>query len=147
MAWSLEDRFRTAENEAIIAFIERENPSAHDDVAGVLTESAKGLPDVQWYCPDVHRYAYVVLHTRSNRIFGIAFSMSGLAYRLPPGTIPEAVTEGGKVYSEIGDEWVLVQAWKPEETMAVTRNRLKRWCKIAHDYAGGSKAAGRSSCS
>jgi hypothetical protein len=139
----LEDRFRTAENAAIIAFIEREHPSAHDDVASVLIESAKGLPDVQWYCPDVHRYAYVVLHTRSHRIFGIAFSMSGLAYRFPPGTIPEAVAAGGKVSAEIGDEWVLVQPWQPGAPRTATQERLKRWCKIAHDYAVGSTAAGR----
>ena len=44
MAWSLDGRFRTAENKEIIAFIERENPSAHDNVAGQLTDSAnKGV--------------------------------------------------------------------------------------------------------
>lgn len=144
MAWSLDDRFRTAENEAVLAFIERENPSAHDDVASVLTESARSLPDVQWYCPDVHRYAYVVLHTRGNRIFGIAFGMSGLAYRLPPGTIPGAVAEGGKVYPDIGEEWIVFQPWQPGESRTAMGERLKQWCEIAHDYAVGSKAADRS---
>lgn len=144
MPWSLDDRFRIAENHAVLAFIEHGNPSAHDDVASVLMESARGLPDVQWYCPDVHRYAYVVLHTGGKRIFGIAFGMTGLAYRLPPGAIAEAVAEGGKLSLEIGEEWVTVQPWRPGESRTVTGEKLKRWCKIAHDYAVGSRAAGRS---
>ena len=135
MPWSLDDRFRTAENQAIIAFIERENPSAHDNVASALTDSAKGLPDVQWYCPDSWAYAYVVLHTRSNRIFGIAFSMRGLAFRLPARVIPEAVADGGEVYSEIGDEWVL---WRVDNPI-----QLNRWCKVVHDYSVGSRAVDR----
>jgi hypothetical protein len=40
MAWNLDDRFRTPENRAILAFIERVNPSAHDDVSSVLIQSA-----------------------------------------------------------------------------------------------------------
>ena len=133
-AWSLDGKFRTQENEEVVAFIERKNPSAHDEVAGELINSAKGLPDVQWYCPDKWRYAYVVLHTRSNRIFGIAFGMSGLAFLLPAEMIPEAVAVGGEIYPAIGDQWILWQDNKP-------RN-MTRWCKLAHDYAVGSKAPG-----
>jgi hypothetical protein len=46
MAWDLDDRFRTPENRAILAFIERANPSAHDDVASILIHSAEDLRDV-----------------------------------------------------------------------------------------------------
>lgn len=67
--------------------------------------------------------------------------MSEIAYCLPPRMIPEAVAEGGKVYSEIGDEWVLFQPWRQDESKMVTEARLKRWCKIAHDYAVGAKAS------
>lgn len=112
-------------------------------MASALTDSAKGLPDVQWYCPDTWAYAYVVLHTRSNRIFGIAFGMGGLAFRLPARVIPEAVGDAGEVYSEIGDEWVLFPPWQVDKPRNMTQARLKRWCKVAHDYAVGSSALDR----
>jgi hypothetical protein len=134
MRWPLDHTFKTVENEAIIAFIEREQPSAHDDVASALIESAKGLTDVRWHCPDPHAYAYVVLHTRANTIFGIAFGMRSLAYRLPRDAIQDAVAEGGTVCAEIGDDWLLCQPWG----MPV---RLKHWCKTAHDHAVALRAA------
>lgn len=84
MPWPMDDRFRTPENQTVIAFIERENPSVHDDVASLLTDSAKGLSDVVWYCPDPPSYAYMLLRTSGHRIFGIAFGMSATAIRLDP---------------------------------------------------------------
>lgn len=142
MPWPLDDRFRIPDNQAILDFIQRVNPSAHDTVATVLTESAKGMSDVKWYCPDIHSYAYLVLHTQGNRIFGIAFGQSGLAYRLPRERVAEAVAEGGRVYSHIGDDWVLLEPWRPDEATEVTWARLKRWCKIAHDHAVAATHSG-----
>ena len=86
MPWPLDERFRIPENRAILDFVQRDNPSAHDDVATVLTESAKGMSDAGWYCPDVQSYAYVVLHTQGDRIFGIAFGAvaAGRAHRSHP---------------------------------------------------------------
>jgi len=143
MPWPVDERFRIPENRAILDFVQRDNPSAHDNVATVLTESAKGMSDAGWYCPDVQSYAYVVLHTQGNRIFGIAFSMSGLAYRLPPERVPGAVAEGGRVYPEIGDDWVVLDPWPPDEPPAVTFERLRHWCKIAHDHAVAPTKFGR----
>ena len=94
MSWPLDEKFVTPRNEAILAFIRREQPSAHDDVASVLTGSAKGLTGVQWYCRGVHRYAYILLHSGDNTIFGIAYGMQALAFRLPPAMIPGAVASG-----------------------------------------------------
>jgi hypothetical protein len=133
VSWPLDDKFLTARNAAILAFIRRQQPSAHSDVASVLTASAGGLAGVQWYCPDVHRYAYMVLHSRDNTIFGIAYGMQSLAFRLPPGMIPEAVTSGGSVDAAIGDEWVLFPPWG----QARPEGDLQRWCKIAYFYAAG----------
>ncbi len=134
MAWPLNAKFRIAENEDVLAFIERENPSAHDDVASVLTASAEGLPDVQWYCPDALSYAFMVLHTRDNRIFAIAFGMSGLAYRVPPKQIPEAAAEGGSPCSQIGADWILLAPWPRGAAPQAAAPNLRHWSKIAHDY-------------
>jgi hypothetical protein len=133
VAWPLDERFRTADNRAIVTFIERMNPSAHDDIASILISSAKDLPDVRWYCPDTARYAYVVLHTPRSRIFGIAFGMDALAFRLPRLLHPDALAADGTVYAEIDDEWI---QWR-RTTMLDT----KRWCKGAHDYAVGGETA------
>jgi hypothetical protein len=133
MAWPRDARFTIGTNADVLAFIERKQPSAHDDVASALMQSARGLSQVEWYCPDPHRYAYVVLHTRDNRIFGVAFGMSALAYRLPPGRIAEAVSEGGRVYAEIGDDWVAFEPWEGRDAAA----RLRRWCGVACAHARG----------
>lgn len=139
MLWPLEAKFRIAENEDVLAFIERENPSAHDNVASVLTDSANGLPDVQWYCPDVHAYAYMVLHTRDNRIFALAFGMNGLAYRVPPKMIPEALANCGSACSDIGADWVLIAPWPQGGAPQAAAPNHKLWCKIAHDYVAQLK--------
>ena len=131
MGWDLDPKFRIVDNRAILAFIERVNPSAHDDIATILIKSAEDLPDVKWYCPDTRRYAYVVLHTQ-HRIFGIAFGMAALAFRLPGALHPEALAAGGTLYAEIDEEWM---EWR-RTTMLDT----KRWCKAAHDYAIGGTA-------
>ncbi|MGQ0577840.1 MAG: hypothetical protein ACT4PQ_02890 [Betaproteobacteria bacterium] len=111
--------------------------SAHDEVADALRESARGLPDVESYCPNVHAYAYFVLHTRSNRIFGIAFGQRSLAYRLPQERIAEALAEGGSVCSEIGEDWVVLDPWRANGTAA------PKWCKLAHDHAVAPAASNR----
>ena len=126
MPWTLDARFKIPANKAVVAFIEREQPSAHDDIATALTNSAKGLSDAKWYCPDVHAYAYFVLHVASNRIFGIAFGMNGLAYRVPKQMGEAAIAEGGTPADTIGDEWFLFEPFQGE---------TNKWCKIAHEYA------------
>lgn len=93
----------------------------------MLTCSAEGLRDVRWYCPDTARYAYVVLHTGGQRIFGLAFGMSAIAFRLPAAVIPEAQQDGGRVDPAIGPDWVVWQGRAPSNS--------RRWCKLAHDHA------------
>jgi hypothetical protein len=102
-------------------------------VADALTNSARGLSDVQRYCPNVHAYAYFVLHTHDNRIFAIAFGQRALVYRLPCERIAEALAEGGSVQAEIGDDWILFDPW------ATSGGVAPKWCKIAHDFAVGAK--------
>ncbi len=125
MAWPLDARFKTPENANVLSFIARFNPSAHDEASSALTDSAHGLSDVAWYCPDAHAYAYVVLHARSRRIFGIAFGMSAVAFALPPDQITAAVQGSGKEYADIGPNWVVFGIGAD----------LRRWCKLAHDHA------------
>lgn len=134
MPWTIADPFKIAENKAVVDFILRHPAlSAHDDGAEALTRSAQGLPDVKRYCPDLHNYAYMVLHTSKKRIFGIAFGQQALAYRLPAERLKEAITEGGKICTEIGDDWAVFDPWQSEPTV-----NAGRWCKIAHDHAASA---------
>lgn len=123
MPWPLDSKFKIPENEAVLAFIEAENPSAHSDIASVLTDSAKGIKDVRWYCPDPHAYAYVVLYTRDHRIFGIACGMNTVAFRLPEPLMDEALKAGGQTDPRIGPDWIAFDFTAPSH-----------WCKAAHDY-------------
>lgn len=123
--WPLDPRFKTRENADVLDFIARVNPSAHDEASSALTDSARGLSDVAWYCPDPQAYAYFVLHTRSRRIFGIAFGMSANAFALPPDEVALAVQSGGRPYPDIGADWIVFEIGAD----------LRRWCKSAHDHA------------
>jgi len=136
MPWTIDDRFKTAVNQDVVSFIMRhENLSAHDEIAEWLTRSACGLPDVSWYCPDVQSYAYFILHTLDDRIFGIAFGQRALAYRIPLEKIVEAVADGGRPYPDIGDDWVL---FAPGEMAG--SELIRRWCKIAYDKTVADEA-------
>jgi hypothetical protein len=132
----LDERFVTAGNADVLAFIARANPSAHSDVASVLCASANGLSGVAWYCPDKHAYAYVALHTRDSRIFAIACGMDGLAYRLPSGMIPVALEQGACRCPEIGADWVWLPPWQAG-TPGASGPDLRYWCKTAHDHVAG----------
>jgi hypothetical protein len=128
MSWDLDDHFKTQENKEILAFIQDKNPSAHSDIADLLIRSAEDLSDVRCYCPNKWQYAYMVLHTDKHLIFGIAFGMSSIGYRLPADRIPEAIAAGGvPCCPSVGEGWVVwEEAWS---------TNLKPWCRAAHGHA------------
>src|SRR5688572_4775669 len=98
MVWDvseLERRFFNAQNAETLSFLAKESPSAHSDLTEELVKSAEGLPDLNWFCPDVHSYAYVLVHTEQNAIFGIALGMKGIVFKLPEDQIQSAQMEGG----------------------------------------------------
>ena len=142
MPFGIDDRFDLPENRAVVDFIRRTNPSAHDDVLSSLIRSAVGL-GAKWYLPDPYGHSYAVLHTETNRIYAVAFGVSGLAYRLPRNLVPQAVADGGEVCAEIGEGWVRFEPWRVGEPAVVTDARLKRWCKAALYYAVSPRAQRR----
>jgi hypothetical protein len=136
MTWVLDPKFDIPGNEAVVACIRRTHPFAHDEVATALTDSAKGLKGVSWYCPDGRAYAVMLLHTDRKRIFGIAFGMHGLAYRMPTASRDESLRDGGKPCHDIGPDWIRFDPWRPDEARDVTAARLRRWCRVAREAAG-----------
>jgi hypothetical protein len=106
-------RFSIPDNADVLEFIRRANPSAHSDVGSILFDLRKRISGAQAYCPSVSSFAYVVLHTASNRIFAIAFGQRGLAFRVDAPGYEEAVATGGTPASEIGSDWVQIAPWRP----------------------------------
>ena len=123
-------RFVSDDNADVIEFIRRVNPFAHSDVGSVLFELGQETPRAHAYCPVPSVYSYVVLHTDTNRIFGIAFGMRGLAFRLAPDDEAAALADGGIHASDIGAGWLRFEPWG-QGPRAVTDARLRRWCARA----------------
>lgn len=126
-----EPRFKTEWNARVVEFIRAENPFAHSDVGSLLLEIGKGLPGAEAYCPSYASCAYVVLHDAENRMFAIAFGMTGLAYRLSRGAYGDALDDGGKAAPEIGPDWVRFDPWPLDVKRADTDARLRRWAARA----------------
>jgi len=124
-------RFVSDDNNAdVIEFIRRANPFAHSDVGSVLFELGKETPGAHAYCPVPSVYSYVVLHTDANRIFAIAFGMSGLAFRLAPDDEAAALADGAIHASDIGIGWLRFEPWG-HGPRAATDARLRQWCARA----------------
>ena len=130
-------RFVIPENADVIEFIRRVNPFAHSDVGSVLFELGKETPGAHAYCPVPSVYSYVVLHTNPDRIFAIAFGMSGVAFRLAPEDEAAALKDGGVRATDIGAGWMGFEPWS-RDPKTVTRARLLRWCNHACELARGA---------
>ena len=130
-AWKIDSRFDTPQNTHVLAFVRANDSSAHSDVAEELLLSAEGVRGVAHYCPDPHRYAFVVLHLDDSTIIGLAYGQSGLAYRLPGPHVVEAERHGAWRAAELGAGWVRFSPWSDGETLVESRRRLAHWCSIA----------------
>ena len=129
--WIIDEAFCTDANAEVLRFLRQANPSAHSDAADELTRAGAGTPTVRPYCPDYTRYAFVALHLEDLTIVGIAFGMSGVAFRVPEDRVAEALGDGGVIAVELGSRWVRFEPWTDHETLAQSRHRLAHWCAVA----------------
>lgn len=129
-------RFAIEDNAEVMEFIRRVNPFAHSDVGGVLFELGKETIGAHAYCPVPSVYSYVVLHTAADRIFAIAFGMSGLAFKLADENDEAARLDGGTPAPELGAGWMRFEPWG-RGPRSVTHERLLRWCGRACELARG----------
>lgn len=129
--WVIDERFSTVSNAETLRYLRQTNPSAHSDVAEELVRAGAGVTGVRSYCPDPSRYAFAVLYLGDLTIIGLAFGMSGLAFRLPQARLAEALRDGDAVADELEPAWVRFQPWNNHETLGRSRQRLARWCAVA----------------
>ncbi len=77
----------------------------------------------------------LVLHTDANLIFAIASGMWKFALRLPPEVVSQAVADGTGEYSDIGSDWLLVDAFPRGVSKAAADAVHMRLCERAFRYA------------
>jgi hypothetical protein len=130
-----DERFKTAANQSIIEYIRRANPFAHSDLGDMLIKLAKRITGAHYYCPNFSVCAYVVLHTDGNLIFAIASGMRKFALRLPRMVVSQAVADGTGEYSDIGSDWLLVDAFPRGMSKAAADAAHMRLCEAAFRYA------------
>ena len=132
---STDERFKIPANHSIIEYIRRVNPFAHTDLGSALIRLAKRITGAHYYCPSFSACAYVVLHTDANLIFAIVSGMWKFALRLPPEVVSQAVADGTGEYSDIGSDWLLVDAFPREVSKAAADVAHMRLCEAAFRYA------------
>jgi hypothetical protein len=129
--WNIDPKFRIAANASIIRFLDEVSPSAHSDVASELINAVRNFDGASWYCPDIPKYAFVVVHTSENVIFGIAYGMTAYAIRIDQIDIEAALAEGAKRLPELGNDWVHFNPFDVNVSLDVSRQKLRKWTSKA----------------
>ena len=106
------------------------NSSAHSDVTEALLRAVKPLGDVQYYCPDLSRYRYFVVSTKTI-IFGFAIGMNTVAFRLNAPFNQRAVASGGNPIPELDEEWISFILFRDDWPEV----DLSFWARKAYVYA------------
>ncbi|MBF0387544.1 MAG: hypothetical protein HQL20_06775 [Candidatus Omnitrophica bacterium] len=119
-------------NTRVLKYIE--SLSAHSDIAEVLLNSVKPLGDVQIYCPDAQAYRYILVST-NNVIFGVAFGMSALCFRLDPVFKTRAMQTGATDVQELDGDWVSFERFYHESDWPKVDSEF--WARKAYVYARG----------
>ncbi|MEO7457972.1 MAG: hypothetical protein ABIY52_17075 [Gemmatimonadaceae bacterium] len=130
-----DDRFKTAQNDDVIAFIRAKNPSSHSDVGELLISFSKQVAGSHFYCPSYKSCAYVALHTGGDRIFAISYGQHAMAFKLTPGAVNDARADGGVADEEIGPDWVRFEPW---HRGTVPPERLLHWTQVAFEAAANA---------
>ncbi len=119
-------------NKPVLDFVR--DSSAHSDVSDALMQAVKPLGDVQYFCPDLSLYRYIVVSTKTI-IFGFATGMNTVTFRLNAPFNQRAVATGGSLIPELGDAWISFTLFRndwPEVDLIF-------WARKAYVYARETK--------
>jgi hypothetical protein len=125
-----DEKFKIPVNEAVIDFIRRTNPSAHDP-GDKLARLGRAIVGVRVYVPSPRSASYLALHTEANVIFAVAFGMKNIALRLPA----EILAQAGAPFLDIGEDWLCVEAFRGAAGRAAWDATLQRWVEVAYRAA------------
>ena len=103
MAQNVPPELQTAINRQVLDHVK--GSSAHSDIVEALGAAVKPLGDVQFFCPDIQEYRYVVASTKGI-IMALAVGMDTIGFRLDERMKSHALASGGVACPECGKEWV-----------------------------------------
>ena len=123
------------ENSTLINYLQKTQPSAHADMVELLVNSAEGLADVTFFCPDSDNHAYYLAHTSGGVVFAAVMGMSVLLYRLPKQAVSGALAKGGEIFNELGGNWITFNPFWPERHDEHRMRDLQHWCRLSYHHA------------
>lgn len=120
---------RQPANAQVLGYLEATTPSAHSDLVEELARALKASDaSLETFCPSPSTFAYVVAYDRDYTIVALAEGMQALAFRVPAHRVQEALGDGGRAVSRLGDTWVSFPVFTQE--LDASRERLARWATI-----------------
>lgn len=122
-------QLRSAVNADLVAYLERQRPSAHGDLVQELELALKGVASSALHCPDPAQFAYVVGFNLAGLVFALASGMQAIHVRLPEDRIAEALSEGATLAPELGPHWLRLEIFAGR--LAASRARLAKWVAVA----------------
>ena len=131
MRWKIDTIFSSTANDSVLSFLVERSPSAHSDLVSELSLAAQSAPDSHLYCPDKANYAFFAVHRSDYTIVALALGMRQIVFRLPEVLVPEALRDGGTLFTEIGPEWVSFEPSSKSESITDSKQRLGLWCRRA----------------
>jgi hypothetical protein len=123
------------QNATIMTWLSGQQLYAHSDLAEELDRAAQALTDIQIWCPAPQDYSFYAMYRGSGILFAIAFGMLDIALRLPGHDATQALREGATALNTAVPDWITFGAFDAANPIAVTRERLRKYCRIAHAAA------------
>jgi hypothetical protein len=137
MSWPVDEGLKSEANREVVEYLMRASPSAHSDVASELEQACAAVEGVRTWCPDAAHYAYVLAVDSRDHIIGLAAGMGDVVFRVGRDQRSAALSEGGREYPGLGEDWVCFDPFPVDESLEALRKRLGTWCAIASRASTG----------
>jgi hypothetical protein len=132
-AWQrIDARLRIASNREIVAYLDREQPYAHSDLAEALVRAA--VPGMDYFCPAPGRYAYLAAFLPNLVIVAVAEGMQAVLIRVRLDAVSQAVAQGATLALDVGTTWVRLAMFSGTISQNTSRALLATWlCDASRD--------------
>ena len=140
MRWPIvPNTLRVPENDSLLYYLDREQPSAHSDLVDELVRGLEGQRGFHLFCPAPTQFSYCLAHTEKGIVFALATGMRAISVRVPPELVAEARSDGGLQHAGLADIWLQFEAFSSDT--AALRARLRKWLVLALERASQQRPA------